>query len=261
LCLELNGLLFDFEKLDETFGLPISFIYGKSTSLEIITLKDSVLISHSGNSSTYQIYSCFYGKKFETLNDVRFHVVNVSFSNLNKWVLEYFFKDDFGDLIKNKQASINVQSKPIDLGEINGFLLRIKIRNIKQLKADDIAGFRFTSSLEISSEKPRLFDEFLDISTKFSGFLSFATLKPVFISDMDGIIKNKRRKPDFINILLRFRENLDGDYSSRDYYGLIPFRFVEKNITQVIKKYFDLLEMYFLSMICFYIQFEIQVLS
>jgi hypothetical protein len=245
LCLEINGLLFDFEKLDETFGIPINFIYGKSTTQEIITLKDSVLISHSGNSSTYQIYSCFFGKKFETLNDVRFHVVNVAFRNLNKWVMEYFFEDDFGSLYKKDHASISVHTKPIDLGEINGFRLRIKIRNIEQVKGRDIAGFHFNSSLEISTDEPRLFDEFLDISTKFSGFLSFATLKPVFISDMDGIIRHKRKKPDFINILLRYKENHYEDYSSRNYYGLFPFRFVEQNISKVVKNYFDLLEMYY----------------
>ena len=246
LCLELNGLLFDFEKIDETFGMPINFIYGKSAAKDIFTLKDSVLISHSGNSSTYKIYSCFCGIKFRSLNDVRFHVINVTFSNLNKWVMEYFFKDDFGDLIKNEQASISVQSKPIDLGEINGFHLRIKIRHIEQIKADKVAGFHFNSSLEISSEKPRLFEEFLDISTKLSAFLSFATLKPVFTSAMDGIIIHKRKNPDYINILLRFKEGLDvKDYSSRDYYGLFPFRFVEKNITEVLRNYFDLLNLYY----------------
>ncbi len=113
LCLELNGLLFDYETLEETFGIPINLIFGKSATREIITLKDSVLISHSGSTSTYKIYSCFCGIKFETLNDVRFHVINVCFRNLNKWVMEYFFRDDFGNLIRSKQASINVHSNPI----------------------------------------------------------------------------------------------------------------------------------------------------
>ena len=180
-----------------------------------------------------------------TLNDVRFNVVNVSFSNLNKWVLNHFFNDDFGSIHLNKRASLNVQLKPIDLGEISGFKLRIKIRNLNLVKDSDTAGFHFNSVLEISTEKPRLFDEFLDISTKFSGFLSFATLKPVFISEMDGIIKHKRKKPDYIDILLRFREESNHQYSSRDYYGLIPFRFIEQNISLVVLKYFKLVDLYY----------------
>ncbi len=62
---------------------------------------------------------------------------------------------------------------------------------------------------------------------------------------MDGVIKHKRKKPNYINILLRYKEDLGVDYSSRDSIGLFPFRFVEKNITEVLRNYFNLLDLYY----------------
>ncbi len=246
LCLKLNGCFFEPDKIQRnTLDMPIDFIFGKIAGEEDITLKDSILISYSSNSSIYKVYSVFSGIKFKTLNDVRFNVVNVSFNNLNKWVSDHFFDDNFGYIYSKNEASINVQLKPIDLGEISGFKLRIKIKNLDLIKNHCTTGFHFDSVLEILDEKPRLFDEYLDISKKFSGFLSFATLKPAFISKMDGIITHERKKDDHVDILLRFRESDDVDFSQKEYFGLIPYRFIEQNITQVVLRYFELVDLYY----------------
>lgn len=215
LCLELNGYLLEYEKINDTFGIPLTFIFGKTKAEEEITLKDSVLISLPGTSSIYQIYSCFLGKHFRKLNDVRLDVVNVSFNHLNKWVFNHFFDDDFNKILSESRASIVVQIEPINLGVISDFHLKIKIDNIKMINEKDIAGFKFNSVLEISSEKPRLFNEFLEVSIKFSKFLGFALLKPTFIIGMGGVIKHARKRYENIDIILRFKEKTFDGFESR----------------------------------------------
>ena len=244
LCLELNGHLLDFNILSESFGIPLDFINGKSINHDEITLNDSVLISCSKNYSKYKVYACFSGITFNKLNDVRFDVVNVSFWHLNKWVMNHFFDDDFNKILSTKKVTLGLQLEPIDLGRISNFSLRIKINKLEQVYKSNITGFQYNSVLEISTEKPRLFDDFLDISKKFSGFLSFATLRPALISEMDGVILHKRKKQNSVDILLRFREFEDSEDFSVNHYGLIPFQFIEENIAQVINKYFELVDTY-----------------
>ncbi|NPV39714.1 MAG: hypothetical protein HPY72_00010 [Anaerolineae bacterium] len=244
LCLELNGHLLDSNILRQSFGVPLDFINGKSINHNEITLKDSVLISFSRNSSKYKVYACFSGITFNKLNDIRFNVVNVSFRHLNKWVMNHFFDDDMNTILSTKKASLGLRLEPIDLGRISNFNLRIKINKLSQVYKNEITGFQYSSALEISTEKPRLFDEFLEISIKFSSFLSFATLQPALISEMDGVIHHKRKKYNCVDILLRFREFEDSEDSSANYYGLIPFQFIEEKISQVINKYFELVKTY-----------------